>query len=507
MHTADTEFIDFSNFDSIDLTRFDADLLIMDLVHHYHEAFHEYEPENLFLYIKNLLCGIAVFYNDSYETLDPGYGVAEAILYDAGYFSVDKKLVSFALDNIEFLNSRTRRKLKKWKPDLRLEAFSVSIALFQQYGLRLDATNQSMTDYRSLSMFLLWPSPQDSESEQTFLSSALQGIGYKLLENNLISESERFLEDSIQRQPMNHHARQILGDCLRRQKKHEQAIEQYREAIKIRSSDPPVVGIDVNTKDSDLAEYNYLISLCYKELHKYELAESHFNEAQERSDGSNYFGFIYDGFSTLDQYGRELRNKRDEFSKIGNPTSEDYVSIIKSIEHSMENVLENHKKEMSLIESRGFWNRMHPQSKEFLGSAEMLFNLFPREADFSPCIIQFCKVVESELHNKFVPKLQAIIETEKIQINTNSTFRKRSSLSKITLGGIVHILKDASIKNGIRQHLPINEGFILDVLPDKIYDILELRNSCAHIHGATPEQALGVREVLFNDLLNPLTII
>ncbi len=501
-----------NDFDFLDVTDATTDLILLDLVDHYQTVFPEHTPLNLFVYAKNSLCGIFEYYDGM---LPPGYHAVAAIFNDAEYHSIDRDWYASVNICIEKLmpsaihdNTKTdyNENLFKDNPASQVELFQYSRELWEKYGSRLDVTNHNQMDYRSLSMTLLWPNEESDEAKidevwRTSMSVTLQAIGVKLLENSLYSESKLFLINSIQFQPKNHHAYQHLGDISRKQKGYADAINYYQRAVAIRLKIGKVRGIDVDSKDSDLAEYYYLISLSHKELNEFESANKYLIKSQSHYTGNNYFGYMYDGFSTLEDFEGELQQKREDFQKKKNPTNEDYLSIIGSIEFNINSVYRNFKWEINKIRDQTFFEKLDSSSKEFLESAEMLYHLFPKEADFSPSIIQYSKVVESELHKKLVPKFHAIVVAEKIHLSTISNRKSHNDdLGKLTLGGITHLLRDATLKDAVRNNMSQQAEFILNILPEKLNNIIDLRNSCAHIHGATQIQAKGFRAIVLNDL-------
>jgi tetratricopeptide (TPR) repeat protein len=329
-------------------------------------------------------------------------------------------------------------------------------------------------------------------------SVTLQALGVHLCYINCYEDAKFFLMQSIIIERKNHHSYQWLGDCFRFQNKFDIALLHYKKAISIKEAQYDLPGIDVDNYDSDIGEYYYCLGMAYTGLNNYTKAIEYFIKAKTLKDNA-FFGYIHEGFSGWDDIIEKIRSIQNDFEKKINPTQNDYDDAIEKIE-TITGIIDYGKSAnyiAEIISNLTFFSLLNENSRSFLKSAETLYHSYPEDLDYSPVMLQYCKIIESELLNKFVNRLKKWAKSNNQQIQTGPDISKDiNKFERIFLGNYIHILKNDIVKRFIDEQYPELKDYLKNKLPAIIKEIATYRNSSAHTNQSTKQKVTHVRNII-----------
>jgi len=193
---------------------------------------------------------------------------------------------------------------------------------------------------------------------------------------------------------------------------------------------------------------------------------------------------------------------------------EEYEKIIQSIlEISKKSDISDRDEVKNYLESemKQVYNNLSKDSKTFLETGEYLRKQLEEFDDFSMSIVSFAKVVENELHVRFITRLQgwAIDNKKTIKtINANERIvyepgmeesKYKNNFDHFDLGGYFYLFKNSNVKEFVKCSLPNIETSDLKNLGKNINKVRYLRNSCAHKSKADKKCVEKIRKLLIQD--------
>lgn len=413
---------------------------------------------------------------------------------------------NFAMNRVSFNFNQAEKSFHETNeytglPDGKNYVYDMAKLDYHKFSNSIDKFNDNLPSFMELAKQLIL---MDDDPNYVSLDSVIfQALGVRL---NYIKEYESakyYLIQSILIEKFNHHSYQELGDCHRFQGNYDFALKHYQKALEIKELGKPIKGIDVDNMDSDVAEYYYGIGMSYIGLNQHSVALDYFVKAKNLKE-SKYFGYTLEGFKDWHELISSTQKIQNEFNKLKSPSDEDYDIAINSIELLNEKLRVLANKYFEELESQltliPFYASLDETSRKFFLTAEFLYTTIPINSDYAPAMVEYCKIVESEMQKKFVAKLEAWTTANKKNIQTGPN--RNTDINKfknICLGNFQYLLKDKEVQLFIKESFNNYSDYLIDELPKMLSEIVKYRNSSAHIHTSTKEKVEYVRNILLNN--------
>jgi tetratricopeptide (TPR) repeat protein len=368
-----------------------------------------------------------------------------------------------------------------------------------KYALQFGNNNDIKDFQTTLTNTIIIYEHLDIDSFNQIFLVRLYALGHILFEWKKYYESIYFSFQAIFLNNLYHQSYQQIGDCFRFLKQYEKALIFYERGLSIVENKFDKCPLNVTNKNSYIGEYYYNIGMVYKVVGKKELSLKYLLNAKYLKE-NKYFGYRNEGYSSIDDLIKSIIEIQSQYENIENPSEEDLENTIRHVQEAVSPTIENIFTPSSNcvnIEDYTFFNKLSEQSKLFFKTAEHLFYTYPSTLDYSPVMIEYCKVVETELREKFLSNLEKWVSYNNHSIQTGTKRKDVNKFKKVTLGAYQHLLANPIVKSFIVQSYPKDIQYMfLEDLSKKMKMITDLRNCSAHINATTYEKVSAMRKLL-----------
>ncbi len=311
-------------------------------------------------------------------------------------------------------------------------------------------------------------------------------VYYALLGNILLENFEKesaiyFFNQTIKINP-NYHSGYIgLSDIYKDASDHELSIAYSLKALKIldkykKYKTKPWFLSVLTDYNSYYAECYYNIAFCYAKQNKFSDATRYIGKAMELK--TKFHGYRLDKFSDFNSVNDFIQALHKEFLE-----KEEVKSKLGALENlSFKDILQTTYNEES-IQQLPFINLLTNTSKEKMKTIHFT-EAFYADIDsknYTPLISEYFGILENELRDKLLKKIEAWISQNSVNILTFSReLFKEGRFNIVMLSSYKDILYEENVMGYISNYLSDKKDFLYNTLLPKIDVIKNIRNDAAH---------------------------
>jgi len=331
-------------------------------------------------------------------------------------------------------------------------------------------------------------------------------IGNMLLENGLKKEALSFFEKAIIIEEDYVTGYIGIADLQRYSNNYEKAIDFYLKAIslldKFKREDKTSYFLEVCDLKSQYTECYYSLSICFSNLKQFDNAIKYIDNALE-SDDSTFIGHKIDKYESLGsvkEYVLALleKSKEDEF---------DYTKSIElptNIKEIFNSLYENNY--LSVYYKN--WNRLTEDSRKILKNINFLETVCNSVElnEYSLLTTQYFKIIEIELYNRILKKLEAwLVQESKYSLQLRSDIYSNKKFKKVSLASYRYIFSDSAVLYFLEGEYPNYLKFLSMELLNIFDEILEVHNGAKHRSLTNKEKHLLIKSrIIDNKILDVL---
>ncbi len=204
------------------------------------------------------------------------------------------------------------------------------------------------------------------------------------------------------------------------------------------------------------------------------------------------------------QLENNIKNIKNEF-KNSKKRNVDLENTIQKLTGEIERMRTPDYEEKNIIEKLRneiiYYSNLEKVSKELLVLVEYLsFKYGLVGSDYSPIILEYCKIVEIELFEKFTRKYESWILQNGIYLQTGKDKVKDiNKFDKLTLGNYPILFNRKETKEFLRQHYNNVLKKMDKKFSNKLESITSIRNKCAHRATLGLEDLEKVKRIVLTD--------
>lgn len=329
-------------------------------------------------------------------------------------------------------------------------------------------------------------------------------IGNMLLDNGYKNEAIKLFSTSTQIEDDYYTGYIGLADAYRYKNEYQNAIVNYNTALSIvykyrNKNIKPYFLTDIKDELSLSVDCHYGISICQANLNNFDLSLHHINEAL-RLDSGSYFGYKTDKFESLDNVRSFIHELFAQYKKTSDVELD--FSTSAKLDPKISEVFSTLYQNNYFGSQHESWKNLSPDSLKILKNIFFFETIFANieTDDYSPITSQYFKIIEIELFNRILKKLELWIKTHSIDnLSFSNSIFSNKTFNKVTLGSYRFIFSELAVKDFLKQIYNDYYNFLTSDLIRILEKIIELRNGANHRSLTSKAKHSAIKEIIIKE--------